>query len=451
MNGFERQGRRTGRSVRPEAEFLEGRRLLSVGPRLPSYVTNPPGAGVAARPNTPVLPFGSPTKTATFIDPSVHVYNGKHVVVGTKTYIGPYASLDSRAGFIKIGTGSAILDNARIESDPSKTSPTTSVLIGDSVQIGYGATVIGPSVIGAYGSAAHATGIGANATINGATIEAGAFVGPLATVGPGVVVPAGMYVLPGANITTTAQASDPALGFVREVTATDTSQLKSELANDAGLAAGYTNLYQGSSATGPLPGVGSPPYNGDLAAVLGTSAEPGSTYVSIEPASPVGPKFFDPRRNELVQGLFYNFRSRIVGAVEFNELPKAVASALSHSDSIRADQGQPIIIGSLGAVGNHVTINSPLGGTLTIGQNFVANDFAVIESGVNPTTGKGVNAVIGDNVTIGAAAVVSQSSIGSGSTIGAGSYIFGSTIPANTTIAPRTILIDNVNEGTVGG
>ena len=103
---------RVGRRFRPEWGPLETRALLTAGGHfVPAFVTHPAGAGVAARPNTPVLPFGAPTKTATFIDPSVRIVNGNHVIIGSRTYVAPFAHLGARSGFIKIGSGSAVLDS----------------------------------------------------------------------------------------------------------------------------------------------------------------------------------------------------------------------------------------------------------------------------------------------------------------------------------------------------
>ena len=51
---------------------------------------------------------------------------------------------------------------------------------------------------------------------------------------------------------------------------------------------------------------------------------------------------------------------------------------MGRANAIRADEGQPITIGSIVGTGPHVTINSPLGGTLTIGRNFRAGRGAVI-------------------------------------------------------------------------
>ena len=78
---------------------------------------------------------------------------------------------------------------------------------------------------------------------------------------------------------------------------------------------------------------------------------------------------------------------------------------------------------SIAKTGRHVSINSPLGGTLTIGQNFRTGSNVVVLSGAK------VNAVIGDDVTIDSGAVVVQTSIGSDSTVGEGAYLANSDIP----------------------
>ena len=101
------------------------------------------------------------------------------------------------------------------------------------------------------------------------------------------------------------------------------------------------------------------------------------------------------------------------------------------------------MIGSIAHTGPHVTINSPLGGQLAIGQDFKAGAGAVILSGPN------VNAKIGDDVKIGKGAVVSQASLGSNSSVGQGAYLMGSTFPANTVIPAKAIYINNKFEGYV--
>ena len=104
---------------------------------------------------------------------------------------------------------------------------------------------------------------------------------------------------------------------------------------------------------------------------------------------------------------------------------------------IRADQGQPIMIGSIAHTGRHVTINSPLGGTLSIGTSFRTGSNVVVLSGAK------VNMVLGNNVTINSGAVVVQTSIGSDSTVGEGAYLDNSNFPAHTIIPPKAIYVNN--------
>ncbi len=253
---MDRSDRKRRRSVRvqPWSEVLERKQLLRRG-SFPPYVSqaelktllHDPVGNPAVRPNTPVLTYGAPSKTATFIDPAAQINNGYAVIVGSPDFIAPYASLNAHGGIIKIGDDSDILDNASIVANPlhPHTSPAPQVLIGNGVLVLYGAQIIGPSTIGAYGSSAEPTEIGPGAVIDQANVEPGAIVSALARVGPGVTVPSGYVVLPGKNVTTNAEASDPALGMVRPVTSSDLSTITSKLAANQSLAYGYSQVYQG--------------------------------------------------------------------------------------------------------------------------------------------------------------------------------------------------------------
>jgi len=424
-------------------EDLEGRQLLSAGAMVSTLQVHP-AAYPAIHPNTPVLPFATPSKKATFIDSSVKIEGGSSVVISYQSYIAPYATLNGTGGAIKIGTGSDVLDNAALVANPHHQYRLPQLLIGDQVSIGYGAKILGPSTIGGYGAAAKPTAIGARAEIVGATIAPGAIVSPLARVGPGVTVPSGFRVLPGMNVTTNAEASNPKLGMVVPVTSTDTSTVKKQLSESQTLAVGYSQLYQGSSATGPNPGA-NPTLgginNGNLATIEGVSQEPGPSSVSFEPKKSA-PQFLTPHQG-LVGSLLSNFPARITGLVEIDMRAGQLLHHLGRSNAIRADEGQPIIIGSIARTGNFVTINSPLGGMLTIGRNFRAGTGAVILGGPN------VNAKIGDDVTIGSGAVVDRTSLGSGSTVGPGAYLSTSTFPAGTVIPAKAIYIKNKFQGYV--
>ena len=418
-------------------ERLDARVLLS-GIPAHSPLQVKPLAYSAVSPNRPVMPFATPSKKATYIDPTVSVQNGTSVVLGFQNFIGPYASLNGGGGAIKIGNTSSILDNATIIANPGLRNQSPQVLIGDQVVIGFNARVEGPSVIGDFGTASSPTSIGAGALIDGAVIEPGAIVSPRARVGPGVTVPTGFRVLPGANVTTDAEASKPALGKVVPVVASDIATIKSTISENESLAAGYVTLYQGNSATGVSPGA-SPNItginNGNLAAILGANLQPGPTSASFEP-SKTGPEFVSPRLG-LVGVQLGNFPARLTGRVVIDMQALDAAHRLGRANAIRADQGQPITIGSIAKTGRHVSINSPLGGTLAIGEQFSTGSNVVVLSGAK------VNAVIGDNVRIDSGAVVVQTSIGSNSTVGQGAYLANSTFPAHTVIPADAIYVNN--------
>ena len=449
---MDRSDRNIQRSVRfqPWSEVLERKQLLSGG-SWPPYVStaelysllHDPVGYPAVRPNTPVLPYGTASKLATYIDPTAHIINGYAVIVGAPSFIAPYSTLNAHGGIIKIGSGTDILDNATIVANPlhPHTAPAPQVLIGDHVLVSYGAQILGPSTIGAYSSSAKATEIGPGALIDQANIEPGAIVSALARVGPGVTVPSGYLVLPGKNVTTNAEASDPALGMVVPVTSSDLNNIDSQLTANKSLATGYNTLYQGQSATGASPGVAATVtgiYNGNLATVEGANSEPGSATATTAYLPPgAGPEFLSPTQG-LVPGLLNNFPARVTGAVVFNQRAGAVAHRLGRSNSIRADMGETINIDSIGHTGKGVTINSPSGGELTIGQNFVAGNNATILGGSSTT-----KVVIGDNVTIGNGAVVEGTSLGSGSTVGDHAYVLDSTFPAGTQIPAGAIYENN--------
>ncbi|WP_165223765.1 carbonic anhydrase/acetyltransferase [Aquisphaera insulae] len=445
------RGERWRRACRPGNESLEGRQLLSG--TWPPYISKAELRALlregtpAVRPNTPVLPYGNTAKLATYIDPTTRINNGYAVIVGSPGFIGPYATLDAHGGIVKIGNSSVILDNAAIVANTARagTAPAPEANIGSYVVVGYGATIQGASTISSY-AATKPTVIGPGALIDGATVQEGAIVSALARVGPGVTVPSGIRVLPGMNVTTAAEASDPTLGKVVAVTAGDVTDATKQLTSNLTLAQGYITLYQGQSATGVSTGVPTTVtgvYYGNLAAVSGVSRQPGSptaTTAFLPPGK--GAQFPGPRRAH-VQSTLSNFHARVTGQALFHQRARAVQGGVGRGVAIRADQGQPITIGSISALGNGVTINSPGGGALAIGQAFTAGNNATILGDGTKT------AVIGDNVTIGNAAVVAGSSLGSGTIVGDHAYVLNSTFAADSQIPAGAIYINNKLVGTV--
>ncbi len=458
MSRRSRAARRRSPTVRPWGENLEDRRLLTAGGTWPTYISpaelrsllrEPLGYPVV-RPNTPVLPFGAKSAAATFIDPSVHVANPYAVIVSPGSFVGPFAKLDATSGVVKIGGTSAILDNVSITANPSRArtrGDVPEIRIGSQVVIDYGATINGPAVIGGFDAAGAPTFVGPGAVIDGGDVQAGAFVSALARVGPGVTVPSGMKVLPGANVTSQAEASDPALGKVTPVTVADLAGHWKSLTTNLSLRVGYATLYQGQSATGVNPGIAAGTtgiFNGNLAAVTGANNEPGSPTATT-PYLPPGalPKFPTPHRG-LIGARLPSFKARVTGNAPITQRARFMQSNMGLQNSIRADQGQPIGIGSIAATAAGVTINSPDGGALTIGQGFTAGARAVILGGA-----AGTKTVIGDDVTIGPGAVVQGTSLGAGSTVGPLAYLLNSSFPAGTNIPAGAIYVNDALVGYV--
>ena len=129
------------------------------------------------------------------------------------------------------------------------------------------------------------------------------------------------------DVTTDAEASNPKLGMVVAVTSSDTSTLKLTITDAIGLAAGYTSLYQGNSATGANIG-GNPAiggiYNGYLPNIEGASFSPGPSYVGG--TKKAAPAFLTPKVG-VIGSLLFNFPARVIGPASFDQRAWQVALA----------------------------------------------------------------------------------------------------------------------------
>jgi carbonic anhydrase/acetyltransferase-like protein (isoleucine patch superfamily) len=444
---MDRSKRRNPRALQPRPDALESRTLLShvVVPTQKAQiraVIDRPGYTQLIRPNTIGVPLSflgtTAAKYAGFVDPTVTIKNGVHVVVNHNTLVAPFAVLDASAGFIKIGTGSEVADSARLIANPTQAAGAVGIQVGDQTLIGDNATVLGPSVVGGYGDAALTTVVGPGALVDGATIQPGAVVSELARVGPGVTVPKGIRVLPGKNVTTEAEATDPALGKVvalggpddpLNADVTSIANAAKELSAASTLASGYSALYAGNSNT-----------------VLGTGPSPGSAGTT--------PSFLNPKYNFLGTALpSPQFRGRATGTVNFGSLALQINPVLGSGNSFRGDEGSPITITSIAHTGSHLVVRAPISGSAKIGSNFAAgNDVTILggpltaAAGANPQIGP---TTIGNNVTVQSGAIVDLSTIGSRSTIGPRSFVFNTTLPAASNVPAGTILIKGVAVGTV--
>ena len=444
---------RESREYRPRAEPMEARLVLStasvVAAEVRGILARATG-GVPLRPNTPVLPLESAAATASFIDPSTQILRGDRIRVGQRDYIAPFASLDSRAGYIQIGSATTIQDNASLVANPTRANAVSGIVIGDSVVVAPGVKITGPAAIGATGGAV--TAIGANAVIAGGVVQAGAFVGVLARVGPGVTINTGFAVLPGMNVTTQAEATNPALGKVVRVSAADplVTAATASVARTTALAAAYTNLYQGQAATGPGTTSGGPIpaattttgiFFGALNNVLGASPEPTTMRAAFEPTTGT-PTFqaADGLNAPLPQQLAYLFPARVIGQVVIGQDGASAAKAVGKRDSIRADEGQAFtFLGPIARLGSAVTFHSPNGGLRSTTTTTV----------VTTTTAAGVTTTT-TNATTSTASAASSATAGTTTTTTAGTNAAGvaTTGTVTTTIANTNYQVGGITVGT---
>ena len=239
----------------------------------------------------------------------------------------------------------------------------------------------GPSAIGAIGGADRPCRSGPGAVVDGCDHRA-----PGRSSGRGRpgrprrdLVPSGFRGPAGGPTSrTTAQASTPEPdGFVVKVTPADAScrdgRGQGGIADNSALAIGYATLYQGNSATGgaaslgPVPGPvaasGSTIYFGALNAVLGASragVEDRELRAGLGHADVPHCRRHPPTHRGQPR---LPIPVRFIGAVSVaGQGADAVSSVIGKGDTVRADEGQPIQVGSIASLGDDVSIRSPLGG-----------------------------------------------------------------------------------------
>jgi carbonic anhydrase/acetyltransferase-like protein (isoleucine patch superfamily) len=278
----------------------------------------------------PIAPETAGPGHASFVDPTVRVESSERVLVGCRSYIGPFASIDASLGPIAIGHESNLQDNVVVTG--------TLVVIGDRVIIAHGATIMGPSSIGV--SQGKPAFVGFNAYVDGAMIEADAMVGVLARVGPGVIIHAGTKVLPGKFVRTQAEADDSSLGKVTSVTDADRAFMQGVLHVNTTLAASYTELFH--TSPGQLTGIGRDPGQSDF------NATPDLPHLA-------GKAETHPQ-----------FRNRIIGHVEMDSSFEHLGTVLGKQVAIRADEGEHFTFGHVGRIQDRVTWSCATGPSCSV-------------------------------------------------------------------------------------
>ena len=435
--------------------------------------------------NLPVCPAAALVETATFVDPTARIVAPGSVTLGERVYVAPFAVLAAGAGTpITIGTESNVQDNvrvhaavprplaARLQVEELGLSGRSGVEIGERVILAHGSEVRGPAQIGVESSAEQpdaeqpdaeqpdaedpgaedpgAEGAGGEesaqpemeidtisqatphedsgvflsfgAQVDGAIIERDTALSALSRVGPGVRLRSGLVVLPGKNVTTQAEADDPALGKVRPLVETDVAFNEGVVEVNVGLAREYTRLARE-----------------ERSAVFGINLDPGGNEFNQNRDAPTvesdlctGPEVREP-----------DFRNRIIGDVCFEDSLLELDQKLGSAISIRADEGGPFGIGTVTEMGDRVVFHALEGSQLRVGNRVDYGFRSIVHGGgrpqVDPTTGLAAATTVGNDVVLGSRSVVFRSLLRNGTRVGFKSAVVGSETELGQEIPDRVI------------
>ena len=354
----------------------------------------------------PVVPATAGPGFASFVDPSARIQSPERVMIGCRSFVAPFASLDGSLGPIAIGDETDIQDNVLISGKL--------VMLGDHVIVAHGATIVGPATVGA--SKGLPAFIGFNAFIDGAMIEPDAFVGHLARIAPGIVIRAGTKVLPGKFVQTQEQADQPALGKVTRVTDADRAFMAGVLHVNMEFASGYTDLFHTSPSQ--VRGVGRDPGHSDFNHDADLPTFAGKSEARAD---------FD--------------RMRIIGAVRMDDALDALSGKVGRNVSIRADEGEHFHFGILNRIQDRVTFHALEHTDIDVGQNDAFGFHVVVHGGPDDGSDPHELTSIGDDVTVKDWAVVFRSKISRGSTVGVRAFVDGSHLAPGSVVPDRAIMI----------
>lgn len=399
--------------------------LLSMLAIVTALLTSPNLVYAACTPsggNRPVCPASAEPEQASFIDPTAALSFPANIHIGAHSYIAPFADLLTPK--IVIGEKTNLQDSVMLAG-------TGSVTLGDEVILAHGARVDGTAKVGrtAVAGEHNAAFVGFNSYVKSATIEHDAMVLHLARVSPGLVVKHGKVVLSGKDITTQAQADDPALGKVIPITDALRLFMEGVLHVNETFAKEYTRLYRdgNSNVTGinydPGDGGASPTFNPtrDLPILAGASTrEPG-------------------------------YRNRFIGGLNMSDSYTRLNGfmVVGNKISLRTDEGEPFHVGTITRMNDRTTFHALEHTGIDAHNNITYGLRSLVHGGQSAATVNNAhsNTVIGDGTQIGNFSVLFRSVTGSNVNIGCASLIDGSTLPTGTVIPARTIVINRGHAG----
>jgi len=388
----------------------------------------------------PVCPADAPAGTASFLDPSVEVVGGRHVRLAEQVYVGPFARLVASAEApISVGAESNLQDDVSVvaarelvEGPQDGVAAGGGVQIADRVILAHGSSVIGPARIGVGGGDIPADPdddqevfLSFGSQVDGAVLERNTGISALGRVGPGVTLHSGTLVLPGKDVTTQAEADDPALGKVRAINEADVAFNEAVIEVNVAFAREYTELYRE-----------------DPDALYGVNVDPGGTEFNPDRDLP------DFAGEDLaVPG----HRNRVIGEVDFADPFGHVDDVTGDDVSLRADEGEDFTVGHVTDMGDDVVFHALEGTDLVLGDDVTYGAGVIVHGG-----GRVVVAgqpeeptVVHDGVTLEDEAVVFRSTIGEGATIGERSAVVGTDLPPGTVVPDRVVVLNGEVFGAV--
>jgi carbonic anhydrase/acetyltransferase-like protein (isoleucine patch superfamily) len=412
------------------------------GPGDPAGSGEQPGEGCTLTDaDLPVCPAEAPADTASFLDPSADVVGGRHVTLAERVYVGPFARLVASAQApISVGTETNIQDNVSVVAaralveGPQEGAPAAEggVEIADRVILAHGSSVIGPATIGIGGTDIPADPdddqevfLSFGSQVDGAVLERNTGISALGRVGPGITLKSGRLVLPGKNVTTQAEADDPALGKVRLVNESDVAFNEAVIEVNIAFAREYTELYRE-----------------DPDALSGVNVDAGGTEFNPDRDLPVfaGEELAVP-----------GHRNRVIGSVDLADTFAHFDDVAGDDISLRADEGEDFVVGHVEGMGDDVIFHALEDTDLVIGDDVSYGEGVIAHGG-----GRVVVAgepeeptVINDGVTLEDEAVVFRSTIGEGATIGERSAVVGTDLAPGTVVPDRVIILNGEEFGAV--
>ncbi len=365
-----------------------------------------------------LLAFASTASAAgpSFVDPTASVPS--HVTLGALDYVGPFATLTAGANAIHIGDESNVQDSVRVDASRGN------VDMGEMVILAHGAAVNGDAELGEHGVCPHAEAhcpsfVGFNSLVDGANIEKDAMVLHLARVAPGITVKSGKVVLSGKNVTTQAQADDPALGKVALVGAGERAFMHGVIEVNVAFATAYTTLKAADPTN--VTGIN---YDPD------TFFNPGTQLPSFHGVETRRP----------------NNRNRVIGEVALHDTLSDFNEEVGSRVSLRADEGYPFHAGSIESMGNSVTWHALEHTHIDLGDEANYGSRSIVHGGPNAfhdTT------ITGADFSLGFGAVYFRSKAGKDVTIGRRTLIQNSDLPSGTTVRAHQIIVNSVDVGDV--